>query len=143
MNSPFNDNARLDKVMSTEQFTQVIEAILGGKYSWACVLILRFAGYNPLHYIPYRTYNRLIKDHCSSFRSANTQTPNPKIEQDIEENIDRCIIDERSPRPAPKHATAKTKDLSYLEWAGRSQTQIHGGGVNTWLRTQVFGTHIK
>lgn len=51
-----------DKAMSEEQFNQVIEAILAGKYSWACVLILRFAGYNPLHYIPYRTYNRLIKD---------------------------------------------------------------------------------
>lgn len=51
-----------DKAMSEEQFNQVIEAILAGKYSWACVLILRFAGYNPLHYIPYRTYNRLMKD---------------------------------------------------------------------------------
>lgn len=51
-----------DKAMNEEQFNQVIDAILAGKYSWACVLILRFAGYNPLHYIPYRTYNRLIKD---------------------------------------------------------------------------------
>ena len=51
-----------DKAMTEEQFNQVIEAILAGKYSWACVLILRFAGYNPLHYIPYRTYNRLVKD---------------------------------------------------------------------------------
>lgn len=54
--------SKLDKVMSLEQFEQVIEAILAGKYSWACVLILRFGGYNPLHYIPYRTYNRLMKD---------------------------------------------------------------------------------
>ncbi|NEQ28069.1 MAG: HetP family heterocyst commitment protein, partial [Microcoleus sp. SIO2G3] len=29
--------------------------------SWACVLILRSAGYNPLHYLPYRTYARLVK----------------------------------------------------------------------------------
>jgi hypothetical protein len=50
---------KLDKTMNPEQFNQVVEAILAGKYSWACVLILRFAGYNPLHYIPYRTYNRL------------------------------------------------------------------------------------
>ncbi len=54
----------LSKAMTPEQFTQVVEAILNGKYSWACVLILRFAGYNPLHYIPYRTYNRLMKDNC-------------------------------------------------------------------------------
>lgn len=53
---------KLDKTMTTEQFNDIVEAILDGKYSWACVLILRFAGYNPLHYIPYRTYNRLLKD---------------------------------------------------------------------------------
>lgn len=55
---------KLDKAMTNEQFEQIVEAILAGKYSWACVLILRSAGYNPLHYIPYRTYNRLIKDNC-------------------------------------------------------------------------------
>jgi hypothetical protein len=48
--------------LDAEQFTQVIEAILAGKYSWACVLMLRFSGHNPLHYIPYRTYNRLVKE---------------------------------------------------------------------------------
>lgn len=57
-------NGQGDKVMTPEQFNQIVEAILDGKYSWACVLILSFAGYNPLHYIPYRTYNRLIKDNC-------------------------------------------------------------------------------
>jgi hypothetical protein len=51
------------RVMTTEQFEEIIDAILSGKYSWACVLILRFANYNPLHYIPYRTYKRLLKDH--------------------------------------------------------------------------------
>lgn len=51
-----------EKVMSTEQFEQIVRAILEGKYSWACVLILRFSGYNPVHYIPYRTYKRLIRD---------------------------------------------------------------------------------
>jgi hypothetical protein len=47
--------------MNIEQFNQIVEAILAGKYSWACVLILRFAGYNPLQYIPYSTYYRLLK----------------------------------------------------------------------------------
>ncbi|NJO93321.1 MAG: HetP family heterocyst commitment protein [Hydrococcus sp. RM1_1_31] len=58
-----------NKAMTNEQFEQIVEAILAGKYSWACVLILRFAGYNPLHYIPYRTYNRLLKDNCLQSRS--------------------------------------------------------------------------
>lgn len=51
-----------NQVMTTEQFNEIVGAILDGKYSWACVLILSFAGYNPLHYIPYRTYNRLLKE---------------------------------------------------------------------------------
>ena len=63
-------NQNEQKSMSTEQFNQVVGAILDGKYSWACVLILRFAGYNPLHYVPYRTYNRLMKDNGQFHRSA-------------------------------------------------------------------------
>lgn len=50
-----------NKVMNPDQFDRVVRAIVEGKYSWACVLVLRFAGYNPAHYIPYRTYKRLIK----------------------------------------------------------------------------------
>ena len=100
MNS--NSNRNVDKAMNPEQFTQVVEAILDGKYSWACVLILRFTGYNPLHYIPYRTYNRLMKDNsptnrnkgCNSYSHAGLQ-------------------------PKPEHAyqgcTSKIEDLSYLE----------------------------
>ena len=62
MYQEFNSgNSQLDKVMTNEQFNQIVDAIISGKYSWACLLILRFAGYNPLHYIPYRTYNRLMK----------------------------------------------------------------------------------
>lgn len=48
--------------MSKNQFEQLINAIVSGKYSWACVLMLRFYGRNPLDYIPYRTYYRLTKD---------------------------------------------------------------------------------
>jgi hypothetical protein len=54
--------AKQEKVMTQEQFNQIVEAIVDGKYSWACVLILRFADFNPLHYIPYRTYKRLLKE---------------------------------------------------------------------------------
>ncbi len=52
----------MNKTMNDEQFDQVIQAIIEGRYSWACVLILRFAGHNPANYIPYRTYKRLIKE---------------------------------------------------------------------------------
>lgn len=63
----------MNRTMTEDQFHQVVDAILNGKYSWACVLILQFAGYSPLHYIPYRTYNRLIKDNCLSVRNKKLQ----------------------------------------------------------------------
>ncbi|MEB3227778.1 MAG: HetP family heterocyst commitment protein [Synechocystis sp.] len=50
------------KIMNEQQLDEIVGAILAGKYSWACVLILKFTGYNPLHYIPYRTYHRIVKD---------------------------------------------------------------------------------
>jgi len=58
--------------MTPEQMSQVIEAIVDGKYSWACVLMLRFIGYNPIDYIPYRTYARIIKDNKVGDRQVNS-----------------------------------------------------------------------
>jgi hypothetical protein len=56
--------------MSTDQIETITAAIIDGKYSWACVLILRYAGYNPADYLPYRTYRRLIQENrgCISVR---------------------------------------------------------------------------
>ena len=83
MNQDFHfSNSKLDKVMSSEQYHQIVAAILSGKYSWACILILRFAGYNPLHYIPYRTYERLIKDNRSSVSSSELQKHNRDQEEE-------------------------------------------------------------
>ncbi|MBE9041536.1 HetP family heterocyst commitment protein [Oscillatoriales cyanobacterium LEGE 11467] len=48
--------------ITQKEYTQIVEAIDAGKYSWACLLILRFAGDNPFLYIPYRTANRLLKE---------------------------------------------------------------------------------
>lgn len=71
--------SNFEKTLNPEQFDQLVEAILAGKYSWACVLILRFAGYNPLHYIPYRTYNRLIKENSQLKRINQQRNDNLKI----------------------------------------------------------------
>ncbi|MGF1568514.1 MAG: HetP family heterocyst commitment protein [Nodosilinea sp.] len=60
----------MSRSMTEDQFCQVVDAILNGKYSWACLLILQFAGYNPLHYIPYRTYNRLMKENSRPHRGS-------------------------------------------------------------------------
>ena len=74
-----SSNIKLERVMTTEQFNQmtteefneIVTAIVVGKYSWACVLILRVAGYNPLHYLPYRTYKRLVKDNSPRRQKSN------------------------------------------------------------------------
>ncbi|GAB4531695.1 MAG: hypothetical protein Tsb0014_15430 [Pleurocapsa sp.] len=99
-----------DKVMTCEQFSQVVEAILSGKYSWACVLILRFAGYNPLHYIPYRTYNRLIKTNRLENRSVQANK-----------------------NPVKSDSSRRLKDLSYLEELKTASARVHGGQKVSWL----------
>jgi hypothetical protein len=101
--------SQVDRAMKPEQFDQVIAAILSGKYSWACVLILNFSGYNPLHYIPYRTYNRIIKD--------NTQKSNQKT------NIRNKPI----------------QDVSYLDELTELKANVRGGsrssGQPTWFQS--------
>lgn len=72
-------SAQQTKSMSTEQFEQVVKAVIEGKYSWGCVLVLRFVGYNPVHYIPYRTYKRLIREHRSKqSQPAPQSSPSPQ-----------------------------------------------------------------
>jgi hypothetical protein len=105
---------RFDRAMAPEQFEQVIEAILAGKYSWACVLILRFAGYNPLHYIPYRTYNRIIKDNTPK---------NNRRSQSLESGEDVIAIE-------PVQASKRLHDLSYLEEIPSTASQKVGGGFS-------------
>ncbi len=98
-------SSKLDKAMNPEQFEELVEAIVDGKYSWACVLILRFAGYNPLHYIPYRTYNRLMKERRQTNRHNTYQ-------------IDSKATDRQSYQPhqsTPANTLNKISDLSYLE----------------------------
>jgi hypothetical protein len=108
---------KLDRVMTPEQFTQVVEAILAGKYSWACVLILRFAGYNPLHYIPYRTYNRLMKEHQPNKRWDASKEHSSAVGSSIVE-VDRF-------QSAPQ---TTIQDLEYAESASsHAQSDVQGG----------------
>lgn len=108
-------------IMTNEQFQQIVESILNGKYSWACVLILRFAGYNPLHYIPYRTYNRLIKDNCNSSGNKSNQ-------HQIE--IDKTSDDCQSEKIFTQKKASSFEDLSYLEELHSHHQNIIGG---SWL----------
>lgn len=110
-NSP---NSQLDKVMSDDQFNQIVEAIISGKYSWACLLILRFSGYNPLHYIPYRTYNRLMK---------------VNREQQLESVTNKAIAHQKKSESSPstKKSATKLRDLCYWEEIDRQSKQVKGG----------------
>ncbi|NJL79829.1 MAG: HetP family heterocyst commitment protein [Richelia sp. RM2_1_2] len=130
MNQDFSGiSGNLDKAIHSEQFDQVVEAILAGKYSWACVLMLRFAGYNPLHYIPYRTYNRLIKEH--SPKKSNLQS---------NENINTAKQNHHKRKDGNMSPSClnKIKDLAYLEVVGKQKTEIRGGSnIDRWLETQV------
>jgi hypothetical protein len=73
-------NRQLNKKINTEQIEQIVKAIIAGKYSWACVLLLRFSGHNPIDYIPYRTYIRLLKNNCLLGGSQQNQTPKKEVE---------------------------------------------------------------
>ena len=61
-NRTYSFNRKIEKILTSEQYEHLVDAIMAGKYSWACTLILRFGGDNPLAYIPYRTYNRIVKE---------------------------------------------------------------------------------
>lgn len=111
---------QLECVMTPEQFNQVVSAILDGKYSWACLLILQFSGYNPLHYIPYRTYNRLIKENRLSQQSKSTQASS----QPVSPAVDRLTI---------SSCLSQLEDLGYLETLQNPSETIKGGhkGLST------------
>lgn len=112
MNHDISDiSSKLKNSIPPEQFDQVVEAILSGKYSWACVLMLRFAGYNPLHYIPYRTYNRLLKENSLMNRSNNQQ--NPTL------NIAKSSAEKRSDTNVSPTSLSKIKEFPYLEAVGK------------------------
>ena len=118
-----------DKAMTAEQFTQVIEAILDGKYSWACLLILRFAGYNPLHYIPYRTFNRLLKENTPSRKSGQTQ-------QDTSRHL--YPITKAQAKTAAQNAIDKIPDLAYLNPIDREEPMKVNGGCRLTYRNQII-----
>lgn len=114
---PFS-NPRFNKTISPEQINQIVEAILAGKYSWACVLLLRYVGYNPVQYIPYRTYNRLLKENCNIGKLSRAKT---------------VPLQEATTRSdgSSSHKGSKITDLAYLEVIEESSNQLRGGNLGT------------
>lgn len=116
----YNADSQLNKTMTEEQFDRVVDAILSGKYSWACLLILRFAGYNPLHYIPHRTYNRLMKSYRENLQQAK-------------ENSVEMTANKKSTH---KKSSPKLRDLCFMEEVDRQSEKIKGG-------TRIFSVDFK
>lgn len=123
-------NTKINKIMTSEQFNQVVEAILAGKYSWACVLILRFAGYNPLHYIPYRTYNRLLKENCQIGRQGGNKPDSLNTENQSTTTEPDDI--------ASQKCSSKITDLPYLETVREHHASIRGGSLYQPLESSSF-----
>ncbi|MEH2061482.1 MAG: HetP family heterocyst commitment protein [Nostoc sp.] len=119
-------SSNLDNTVKAQQFDKVVEAILAGKYSWACVLMLRFGGYNPLHYIPYRTYNRLLKENSQANRTKQQQSENLKM-----------LNDSRSDSNMSSNCLSKIKDRAYLEVVGKQKTEIRGSSLDQRLAHQI------
>lgn len=97
-----------------EQLDQVVEAILAGKYSWACVLMLRFIGYNPMHYIPYRTYNRILKENARTNRSNSQNNESLKIAKPTTDKSESNLT---------SSCLSKIKDIAYLEVGGKQKAE--------------------
>lgn len=126
-------NSKFNKPISSEQLNQIVEAILDGKYSWACVLLLRCVGYNPLQYIPYRTYNRLLKENCNIGKPSRAKT---------------VSLQEATTRSdgTSSHNGSKITDLAYLEVIDESSNQLRGGNLGTvvgLLRARLQVTHQR
>jgi hypothetical protein len=115
-------SSNCNTAMNPQQFEQIVEAILAGKYSWACVLMLRIVGYNPLHYIPYRTYNRLLKE--------NTQASRTQAKQNQNQKTTKPLMNKRSNINSSTTCLSKIKDLGYLEVVGKQTPEIGASSLD-------------
>ena len=90
--------------IEAEKMEEIIDFILQGKYSSACLLLLESTGQDPLHYIPYRTYNRLQKQRQQAVRSA---------------------IEEKTTDTTPLRS--RLSDLDYVEALPEKAHSVQGG----------------
>lgn len=112
----------LHSTITHEQLDQVIEAISDGRYSWACVLILRFVGYNPLHFIPQRTYSRLMKE--------NSQFTDAKLNAETTVNSSANSDDSQA-------EIQNFNKSNYLETSDTKPENIQGVDVPFYLNSNI------
>jgi len=119
--------------LDDDKVSEITAAILEGKYSWACFLLLRDLGYEPSEYIAYRTYYRLIKEHRESLEDNEP-------EASITSACDRAKHISKAYRQSshlPSHGSTsrqkltQIKDLAYLEKVGDQPVRVRGGQANS------------
>jgi hypothetical protein len=106
-----------------EKLDQIIDAIVDGKYSWACVLLLRSNGLNPLHYMPYRTYNRLLKENMQAKKQPASQ-PERMAQAILSSSISHLY-------KKKEQGVTAINDLSYIE--NSDQSKIRGGSMSRYV----------
>ena len=80
------------------------------------------AGYNPLHYIPYRTYNRLLKENSQANKSPQHADESIKAVQES--------AGKKSDTNVATNCLGKIKDLTYLDVVGK-KTEIRGSSLES------------
>jgi hypothetical protein len=107
--------------ISEDKMEEIIDAILQGKYSSACLLLLEETGHDPLHYIPYRTYNRLQNQRQQEISARNRAVSLAK--------------------PTVTPLRAQMADLDYIELLPEQGPTAKGGSVY-WLETAHKSCHF-
>ncbi|MEQ9353911.1 HetP family heterocyst commitment protein [Coleofasciculus chthonoplastes] len=119
----YDGNTGVTTTLDTEQLGEITEAILEGKYSWACFLLLRDVGCEPSEYIAYRTYYRLLKEHRESRQDEEPEAST--VYRRDRQSTHSPVYDSRS----RQHLT-KIKDLAYLERVREQPMRVRGGEAN-------------
>ncbi len=117
MNKQFSrGNRMLDQEMSDKEFDLIISAIIDGKYSFACILMLRHYGYDPRDYIPYGTYNRLIKKNLKLEKRKPALAKHFSTSQQLLANsLDLSKQSKTTTDRSPADVKSNPKDLSKLQ----------------------------
>ena len=122
MKTTISEKAMFDRASTNDISNQILSAILDGKYSWACFLILTSGGYDPANYLPYRTYYRLLKQnklgHFSNSKRASTKSKRQSDTSKLPES------------EALKKRSTIISDLSYLHTSKDGANVIKGGFLN-------------
>jgi hypothetical protein len=124
MNTPFSQTVQAtEPQLKSEEMDQILGAIVSGKYSWACALILRFTGHEPLHYLPQRTYTRIMRENWYSPNHSHKNCPPAPV------NPYPTWPANQAPQNQSQHNPSHRllRDLDYHDRADAQAESVQGG----------------